>query len=274
MSPYHKKQKEKRRKNLFRKWHRRVGFAAAIFLVNLAVTGVLLNHSESLELHKRFVDSDWLVDWYGIKAPDKALCYDINESSKQLCQIGEKRILENQIIVQNAPELIGISFFDKLYYVASREQISLYTEDWSLVETIEKSNGLPTPISRIGTSSPTNEINIESYKNSNSGQNAADRLVVTSGQQDYIFNPEEFTWVASQNSSVKMNVTTPSAKYSLSQLQSVYLDNQINYLKLVQDLHSGRIIDSIGKWVTDIVAIIIILLAMSGFFAWQKRTKN
>ena len=50
MSPYHIKQKDKKRKNLFRKWHRRIGFTAAIFLLNLAVTGILLNHSDDLEL--------------------------------------------------------------------------------------------------------------------------------------------------------------------------------------------------------------------------------
>ena len=87
MTEYKKKQNDKRRKNLFRKWHRRIGFAAALFLINLAVTGILINHSDDLELHKTYVTSDWITKAYGIRSPNSARCIE----KLKLCQIGDRK---------------------------------------------------------------------------------------------------------------------------------------------------------------------------------------
>ncbi len=273
MSAYHKKQKEKRRKNLFRKWHRRVGFSAALFLINLAVTGILLNHSEALELHKHFVKSDWLVNWYGIKAPNKMTCFNTNDKNKPLCQLGEKRTVGTQLLELEAPELIGVVEYQGLYYVASPEQISLYTHQWELVESVEKDPRLTSSISSIGTHSQAITSITEQPNEPLVEPNPINKIIVTAGRQHYIFDSEELSWTASDIDTASFKTPQATKDFSLEKLQAIYLDHQINYLKLVQDLHSGRIFNGIGKWVTDIVAIIIILLAISGFLAWQKRTK-
>ena len=43
-------------------WHRRLGLAAAVLAMLLAVTGVLLNRTEALGLDRRFVDAEWLPE--------------------------------------------------------------------------------------------------------------------------------------------------------------------------------------------------------------------
>jgi hypothetical protein len=273
MSAYHKKQKEKRRKNLFRKWHRRVGFSAALFLINLAVTGILLNHSEALELHKHFVKSDWLVNWYGIDAPNKMTCFNTSDKDKPLCQLGEKRTVGNQLLELEAPDLIGVVEYQGFYYVASPEQISLYTRQWELVESVVKDPRLASSISSIGIQSQAITFLAEQPNESIAESNLMNKIIVTAGRQHYIFDSEDLSWTASDIDTASIQTPQPTTDFSLEKLQAIYLDHQINYLKLVQDLHSGRIFNGIGKWATDIVAIIIILLAISGFLAWQKRTK-
>ncbi len=296
MSAYHKKQKEKRRKNLFRKWHRRVGFSAALFLVNLAVTGILLNHSESLQLHKQFVKSDWLVSWYGVKAPDHAVCF--TATNTLLCQIGNKRILGDQLIDLEASELIGLVEFEGLYYVSDSKQIALYTQQWELVETIKLAHSIPHPIRKIGKLKPTAisgntngsepqqhstlinyqqaeaETNAEIAKPLSSKLNPTEKIFVSAGQKHYVLDTESLSWRAIEIQPLQLEVPHPADEYPLSKLQNIYLDHQINYLKLVQDLHSGRILKTLGTWATDLVAVIIILLAISGFLAWQKRTNK
>ena len=42
-----------------------------MFVLLVAVTGLLLNHTEELELDSRFVESEHILDWYGIKAPEQ-----------------------------------------------------------------------------------------------------------------------------------------------------------------------------------------------------------
>jgi hypothetical protein len=268
MSPYHKKQKEKRRKNLFRKWHRRVGFSAAIFLLNLAITGILLNHSDSLELHKSYVKSDWIANWYGISAPDKAQCFTPAEKGIKICQLGEKWFVDQQLLAHQASDLVGVIYFDSLFYIASSESLSIYTQDWSLVEVIESQSGLPIPIKTLRVAE------IEHSKNA-----TKQSLVITSNGKSFAFDEDTLAWAELPNSLSKQSSnnlinTIVIDEIHLQTLKAEYLDHQISYLKLVQDLHSGRLLNGFGRWVTDLVAIIIILLALSGFFAWQKRTNN
>ncbi len=272
MTPYKQKQKQKRRKNLFRKWHRRVGFAAAAFLINLAVTGILLNHSESLELHEQYVTSDWLTDWYGISAPAASRCFELQDHKTSICQLGEISFVNESVLENETSVLVGVIEFSNLYYLASRDQISIYTKEWQLVETINKSGGLPTPVSFIG------QLATELGSDAKT-ENDKSLIVIAAKDNYYSLDIDELQWRLLSSSMVNQlpeangGVYSPTPEHN-RRLQSVYRDRQVSYLKLVQDLHSGRIIYSPGKWLTDISGIIIILLAFSGFFAWQKRTQT
>lgn len=57
----------------------------------------------------------------------------------------------------------------------------------------------------------------------------------------------------------------------LSDLQEQYRSRQITQLKLVQDLHSGAIFGITGTLFTDIMALILIWLVISGFVTWYRR---
>ena len=52
----------------FYRWHRRLGITAALFVILLTITGVLLNHNASLNLQKAYIKNEWLLDWYNIDA--------------------------------------------------------------------------------------------------------------------------------------------------------------------------------------------------------------
>ncbi len=54
-------------------WHRRLGLGAAVFLIFLIASGLLLNHSHRLGLDRSYIQSSWLLDWYGIHAPEQPL---------------------------------------------------------------------------------------------------------------------------------------------------------------------------------------------------------
>lgn len=262
MSPYHKKQKDKRRKNLFRKWHRRIGFTVAIFLLNLAVTGILLNHSDDLDLHKQYINSDWLVNLYGVKAPESGQCLLINDLKKNICQLGDNIYLdENQMIVQ-ASSLVGIVELDDLFYLATSTEIYIYTKNFEPVENLNRQTELPVPINAISI--------IERPLKENSTR----ELLISVRQDSWSLEQETLSWKQSDS---KLNSSAPITALQGSQLallQSKYLDTQITQLKFIQDLHSGRIFSLPGKLLTDLVGIIIILLAISGFFAWQRRKEK
>ena len=43
-----------------------MGVSAAIFVILVTTTGILLNHTESFQFDSRHIQSDWVLDWYGI----------------------------------------------------------------------------------------------------------------------------------------------------------------------------------------------------------------
>jgi len=45
------------------------GVSAAIIILIVAVTGLLLNHTEDFQFDSEYIQTDWILDWYGIEAP-------------------------------------------------------------------------------------------------------------------------------------------------------------------------------------------------------------
>ena len=258
MSPYQVKQKDKKRKNLFRKWHRWIGFSSAIFLLNLAITGILLNHSDDLKLQDRYVSSNWLVNWYGIKAPANFDCVTSIIKSDLLCQIGEQIFKNNTPMIKTSQPLIGIIQLNDLQYIATKNEIHILTTNFQLVETLNSISGLPHAISEIG---------ILSIKGENT-------LAVKNQHSVWMYSQNENSWKLTEQSFHSINTLIAPPSSMLIQLKLNYLDSQISYLKLVQDIHSGRILSLSGKVLTDLSGVIIILLSISGFIAWQRRTKQ
>jgi len=50
--------------------HRYGGLTAALFVLLLCITGILLNHSDTLRLHERFISNRWLLSVYGVAEPE------------------------------------------------------------------------------------------------------------------------------------------------------------------------------------------------------------
>mgnify|MGYP006107355253 CR=1 FL=1 len=52
---------------LIQKWHKKFGVFAALFVICLVISGVAINHSEQLELNKKFIKTltEKLLKWTG-----------------------------------------------------------------------------------------------------------------------------------------------------------------------------------------------------------------
>lgn len=49
---------------LLLKWHARLGGIAALFILLVTITGLLLNHQELTGIHNSDVTAEWVLDWY------------------------------------------------------------------------------------------------------------------------------------------------------------------------------------------------------------------
>ena len=59
---------QQRKRTLFH-WHRQLGLIVSILVIVLSVSGILLNHTEKLKLDSNYIQSEFLLKWYGINKP-------------------------------------------------------------------------------------------------------------------------------------------------------------------------------------------------------------
>jgi len=231
MSPYQIKQKDKKRKNLFRKIHRWIGFSSVVFLLNLAITGILLNHSNDLNLHKKYISSVWLINWYGITSPEGFKCVQAMNHSTQLCLVGSIIYKDNSMLIEIDRDLIGLVEIDEFIYVATENEIIIYTTKFELVERLNSANGLPKEITAIGF------ILIDNTQ----------YLSFRNNQKTWFFDAENNIWKISEQIFQPSDKLIAAQPEHLQDLKTNYLNNKISYLKLVQDVHNGRILNISGK---------------------------
>jgi hypothetical protein len=83
------------------KLHRYIGLTSSLVLIMLAVTGIALNHTAELQLDQRTIKSTAILDWYGIKSPDKLRSFATR--NHWLTQMVRKSILTNTSSLKTNP---------------------------------------------------------------------------------------------------------------------------------------------------------------------------
>ncbi len=267
MNAYHKKQKLKKRKSIFRKWHRRLGFAASLFLFNLAITGLLLNHYEGLALHTKYLSSEPLLSLYQIKAPKTASCF--GDNLQKACQIGRFIYINQSFIQESESNLRLFTALKQQTILVSDKSLQVFTPELKLIDEVIHEDFFQSPVQHW--SIHNGQLIAQLHKNVDDYLN----------EPLYLFDFELFEWNKLDGATLNLNqsnqkVTTlsteqPVTQAELSALQSLYRQQQITLLRFVQDLHSGRILGFSGQTTNDITAIILLLLAISGFVTWQRR---
>lgn len=252
MNAYKKRQKQKKRNGVFRKWHRRLGFVASLFLFNLAITGVLLNHYEPIELHKSYVTSDWLLDLYGIQPPQQAQCFN-NEQNK-LCQIDDFIYINNLFWRQIESPVNGFVENSQGLLIATSKEIFWLTPQLDLIDKLSIQESLP-------------HTTLQWWS-------LDDSLVARTKAGDFQLNLDEMQWQPLQISDPIIEPLQAASSPIEASLSQDYRGRQISHLRLIQDLHSGRLIGLTGQITNDLTALILLWLSISGFVTWKRRLKK
>ncbi|GAA4356777.1 PepSY domain-containing protein [Kangiella marina] len=234
----------------FRKWHRRFGMIASIFLLNLAITGVLLNHYEGLKLHQSYITTGWLLDWYGVSLPKNVRC--LESKSKSACQVGKQVYLDDAYWEDIQGSILFFGWWKEDVLLATSANVYWLTDDFKLIEVASFSGQVDGIVESIGVLD--NQL-----------------LIKTSQDAHYRFDMMTYAWKPTEALTINNQSATPADKKTQSELGDKYRQRQITHLQFVQDLHSGSIIGLSGKITHDITAFIIIWLVASGFITWRRR---
>ena len=234
-------------------WHRYMGVSAALFALLLAVTGVLLNHTEQFQFDSRYVRSDWVLNWYGIEAPEHLTSFPVGSRSATL--MGEHLYLDRREIEGEYRDLIGVVALMDMFVVAVSDGLVLLTSRGEVIERLQGKDGVPAGMRRIGTS----------------GDGA---LVVEGGHGLYRTDSDLVRWEpVSREATVHWSTTGALDKRLKRSLQQHYRGEVLPLERVLLDLHSGRFFGRYGPWIMDAAALLISLLAVTGVWMWVRRRR-
>lgn len=235
--------------------HRYLGLLAALFVVLLAITGIMLNHTETLRLNERAIYSDKILEWYGINTDIPEKGYRVGEhwiSHKIQSVFFDADSLEGSLTV-----LTGAVNKNDLIIISGAEKVMLLTQTGELVDVFDQANGLPDgKILRLGFSE-MQQVILETEKG------------IFAAGSDFI------AWQDTEADNIKWSQQLALPEVLKASMKKNWRGEGITLERLTLDLHSGRLFGrKAGVLLMDLAAIIMILLVLSGVWMWFVRWRK
>ena len=250
MTRHHKQRSPARLLRSLYIWHRYIGIAAAVFVIVLTVTGLLLNHTDELQLDSDYIQSDLLLDWYGINAPGELTGFTSGPVS--ITAVNDQVFWGNEKLSHVSVPLAGLLVYRDLVVIAAGGGLSLYTTGGELIEKLDHVAGVPADILAIGIT-------------------AQELLAVKTAQGIYLTDDSMLEWQRAARPKVVWSEATPVPPELKGVLETAYRGSGLPVERVLLDLHSGRILGRAGVYLVDAAAILFLLLAMSGVWLWARR---
>ncbi|MDX1914587.1 MAG: PepSY domain-containing protein [Methylophilus sp.] len=233
---------------LLRHWHARFGAIAALFFLFLATSGLALNHTDILSLSKQELNATWLTRWYGLKPSVPKMGFVLEEG--YLVEADGRWLLNGQFIAHNSSAVVGALTWHDLYVVASPNILYLYTKDGQLVDKLTES-ALPEP-------------KIEAI-----GKTANEQQLLLKGLQKTYISEDGLNWLPANASGIAWAQAKVLPADIAHRIKPLLLPT-INAERVLLDVHSGRIFGYYGPLLMDIVAIILMLLSVTGVWMYWR----
>lgn len=245
-----------------RYWHARIGVFAAVFFLLLCLSGVALNHTDALRLDRTQVQASWLMRWYGLKPniPSRGFVFD-----KGYFAATDERWVLNGIVLPEQDGFImkqtlsGATAWNEMYAVAGSDDLFLFMPDGRQVDHLNSSMLPATPIERVGV------ITGEAHWG----------LVLKTGKGQY-FSEDVLSWKLldpKDNRSVVWAQEAPLPDTLSDSLRKAF-SLSLPLERVVLDLHSGRIFGRHGPLLMDLVALILMILSLSGLWIYIRSVRR
>lgn len=229
--------------------HRRLGMLVALFLILLTASGVLLNHTENLGLAQQPVSGFIGSVLYDLDDVTEVEAWQVN--GQWLYAMNHKLYLEAIQVDYCDGALVGVVALEQLLIALCARELIVLDHGGQLVERISVSDGIPSGVTALAQSD--------------------DGLVfrVKDGLRLFDIDSLESSPWSEGDVSIQWSSSLPLPEYLLDQLQISV--PEINLERLILDIHSGRILGSWRQWVMDLLAILILVLAVGGIVMLQLR---
>ena len=225
-------------------FHRWIGLISLIFILNFAITGILLNHATGLRLYEKNYSGP-LVKLLYPNGTSAFRSFEFGES--YLDVLSDKVFLNNNDLNLNLTAPVGfINLFEQeLYIFASDEIIFILDYEFNLIERL--------PVSFFGID------RIDAL-------GVLDDALIVSNQVAYDLNGQ-----------VLMDVDLDEIRFAIDStevrqdLYSAQTGASISRFNFISDLHSGRILAKFGVLIQDLFAVFLIILSVLGGYLFYSR---
>lgn len=232
---------------LLRRWHGRIGLAAVVFFLCLAVTGVALNHASDLGLDARYVHAGWLARWYGLEQESPRRAF--HAGRHDLVAANGRWLLDGRISGEKYPRPVGLVELPDMVVVASSVSLFLYGKDGSLIDRLDR-NALPgIPVQAIGS--------------------GAKQLVLRTGAGTFETH-DALSWGPAPPDAIIWSAPAELSAAERGKYEQL-LEPGISVQRLLLDLHSGRFAGRYGPLVVDLLAVFLAALSLTGAWLFLKR---
>jgi len=230
-----------------REWHRTLGIWAAFFLIFLSITGIALNHTNFLSLAHQSITQSFLLNHYGIHSPNDVRFY----ADKKIIVTDQLVWMNEKLLFESDKKIVSIGQYLQYFVVVTNNELHLYNQHGQLIDQLNSLSGLPQNISAL-----SNNSELLMVKASN-GYYQADKDLLEWTLVATFVEPE---WLIQETASDE----------EIIQANVQYRSQFLNWERIILDAHSGRIFGDFGVLFMDLVAIVLILLSVSGIYIWLR----
>jgi hypothetical protein len=236
------------------KFHRFLGLICFPFIILMASTGMVLNHTDDFKLSRIELRWNWLMSWYDMEKPKDLLVF--SENNKIITQIGKRIYLNSKEILTSEQPLIAIKAYKEEIFIILKNKALIITPEGDLIEKIENHHGFPTPVDKCGIMDRST-------------------LIIQSNDELFICDSDNLEFKTQTHSKGIKWITADINPNQISQeLLNNYSGKGINAHKLITDLHNGFFFTSFGKYLLDIIGLLFIFLSGTGLWVYLAKSKN
>lgn len=240
-------QKRQRRARLIHSvysWHRWLGLSVLLWVLLFAISGLLIEAAPALKLDRSHIQQGWILERYGVKSPQAIEQWKLGEHQLDVWDQGVS--IGGQWLPQlnGATSIRGIANPQHTLAIATAQTLQLYSYGGEFIDSLPSPAGL---IEKVGVSEQ-NQL-----------------AVITDGGL-FIASQDLLSWRNGGQETIRWSVrhqdragVMPSANHDIS------------WERFLLDIHSGAFFGSSGRWLSRLAAVVMILLALSGFYTWFTR---
>lgn len=209
----------------------------------------MLNHTEELKLDEASIESDLILNWYGINPQGIPVNYKTGDS--WVSQWNQQLFFNGLSFYSHEEKLQGVVKIDDISAIALENFVLLVDSEGEIIELMP-----------VISSQPIKKIAVVDNK----------IALLDVSNNTYISNSDFTIWKTYELNNPSWATPFTLSEIQVAKLKQGYRGQGLNLERVILDLHSGRIFnDKWGVYIMDISALVMMLLGISGLWVWWSR---